>query len=324
MAKNNFPDFSLTAASNTDVLNQSTAPSTMNANTLDDVLRNYGVILALFYDQLGGVGTVGGTADAITLASNATYPFQSLAAGNVVAFKAGSANTGAATINVDSLGAKAIRKQGDSALAASDIIADGVYLLRYDTAYNSAAGAWILLNPTVNTAVGQQTIWIPAGAMLANTTSGAASGTAETTTNKVMSKTLDFDASSEEFAQFMIQMPKSWNEGTLICQFVWTHPATTTNFGVAWGMEAVAFANDDALDTAWGTEVVTVDTGGTTGDVYISPESTGVTAAGSPGAEEVIALRITRVVANGSDTMAVDAKLIGVKIHYTTDATTDD
>lgn len=42
------------------------------------------------------------------------------------------ANTAAATINVDALGAKAIKKYGTTALAAGDIIAAGVYLLIYD------------------------------------------------------------------------------------------------------------------------------------------------------------------------------------------------
>lgn len=181
------------------------------------------------------------------------------------------------------------------------------------------------LNPPAGTAspIGQHTIWIPASAMIPATTSGMAPGTAETSTNKVMVKTLDADASAEEFAQFMIQMPKSWDEGTLIVQYVWTHGATTTNFGVAFGIEAVAFADDDALDTAWGTEVVVTDTGGTTDDVYITAESSAVTVAGSPSAEELVAFRITRVVANGSDTLAVDAKLIGCKVHYTTDAGSD-
>lgn len=172
--------------------------------------------------------------------------------------------------------------------------------------------------------IGQHTIWVPAGAMKPAATNGAARGSAETTTNKVMVDTLDFDTATEEFAQFMIQMPKSWNEGTLIAQYVWTHGATTTNFGVAWALEAVAMANDDPLDSAWGTEIAIVDTGGTTNDVYISDESAAVTVAGSPGAEELVAFRITRVVGNASDNMAVDAKLIGIKIHYTTDAGTDD
>jgi hypothetical protein len=173
-------------------------------------------------------------------------------------------------------------------------------------------------------ATGQETIWIPAAALTPNTTNGPAASSLESATNKVMTPYLAFDASTEEFAQFAVQMPKGWNEGTLIFQFVWTHPATVTNFGVVWGIEGVAFANDDALDTAWGTEVVVADTGGTTSDVYITDETAAVTVAGTPGAEEYVAFRITRVVGNGSDTLAVDAYLIGVKVHYTTDAITDD
>jgi hypothetical protein len=171
---------------------------------------------------------------------------------------------------------------------------------------------------------GQHTIWIPASAMTPNTTNGPASSSLESASNFVMTPYLAFDASTEEFAQFAVQMPKGWNEGTVIAQYIWTHPATVTNFGVVWGIEGLALANDDALDTAWGTEVVVADTGGTTSDVYISDESAVVTVAGSPAAEEYVNFRITRVVGNGSDTMAVDAYLIGVKVHYTTDAMTDD
>jgi hypothetical protein len=176
----------------------------------------------------------------------------------------------------------------------------------------------------VSDVTGQQTIWVPAGAMTTRTTNGAASGTVETATNRVMLKTLDFDTTTQEFAQFAIQMPKGWNESTLICQFVWTHPATTTNFGVVWAIEAVAFANDDPADTAFGTAVQVADTGGTTNDIYITAETSALTVAGSPGAEEWVVFQVKRVPADGSDTMAVDADLIGVKIHYTTDAAKDD
>lgn len=172
--------------------------------------------------------------------------------------------------------------------------------------------------------VGQQTIWVPATAMTPRTTNGASSGSMESTTNDVMTKYLAFDSATSEGAQVMVQMPKSWNEGTIVAQFVWTHPATTTNFGVKWGIRAVAFANDDALDTAFGTEQEVADTGGTTSDVYISDETSAMTVAGSPGAEELVCFEVYRDPADGSDTMAVDAYLIGVKIHYTTDAAKDD
>ena len=174
-----------------------------------------------------------------------------------------------------------------------------------------------------DTPIGQQTIWIPAGAMTARTTSGAESGSVETSTNKVMLQSLDFDTSADEFAQFAIQMPKGWDEGTLVAQCVWSHPSTTTNFGVVFFLQAVAFANSDAGDTAFGTAVSMTDTGGTTNDIYISPESAAITVAGSPAAEEYVIFQVYRDVSNGNDNLAVDARLHGIKIHYIIDAGND-
>ena len=171
---------------------------------------------------------------------------------------------------------------------------------------------------------GRQTIWVPAGAMTARTTNGAASGTVETSTNKVMLRSLDFDTTTQEFAQFAIQMPKSWNESTIICQFVWSHAATTTNFGVVWGIEAASFADNDGADAlAFGTAVSVADTGGTTNNIYITAETSAMTVAGSPTAEEWVVFQVKRLPADASDTMAIDARLHGVKIHYTTDTAKD-
>ena len=171
--------------------------------------------------------------------------------------------------------------------------------------------------------VGQQTIWLPAVALIPRVTNGPSTGKTETTTNKVVIASLDFAPSTEEKAQFTIQMPKSWDEGTIIAQFVWTHPSTTVNFGVVWGIRAVALANDDALDSAFGSEVAIADTGGTTDDVYITGETPAMTVAGTPAAEEFVVFEVSRKIGNPSDDMAVDAKLLGVRLHYTTDAARD-
>jgi hypothetical protein len=171
---------------------------------------------------------------------------------------------------------------------------------------------------------GQHTIWVPATAMTSRTTNGAASGSVETGTNDVMLVTKDFDATTSEGVQFAVQMPKSWDEGTIVAQFVWKHAATATNFGVRWGVRAVAFADDDAGDAAFGTEQEVTDTGGTTNDIYISPETSAMTVAGSPGAEEWVVFEVYRDPADAADTMTIDAGLLGVKIHYTTNAATDD
>ncbi len=197
--------------------------------------------------------------------------------------------------------------------------------LTHSHAIADVAGLQAALNAKADltSLLGKQTIWLPAPAMIPRTTNGAAIGSVETATNKVMLRTLDFDAATQEFAQFAIQMPKGWDEGTLVCQFVWSHAATATNFGVAWAIEAVAFADDDAADAAFGTAVQVTDTGGTANDIYITPETGALTVAGSPGPEEWVVFQVKRVPADAADTMAIDARLHGVKIHYTANAATD-
>lgn len=180
-----------------------------------------------------------------------------------------------------------------------------------------------ILTAATGIAQGKHTIWIPAAAMVSRTTNGAAVGTVEMTTNKNMVKTLDFDTTTQEFAQFEVAMPKSWNESTVTFQPVWSHPSTTTNFGVVWALQAVATSDDDALDVAFGTEQTSTDTGGTTNDRYIGPESSAITIGGSPAEGDVVQFQIKRNVSDGSDTMAVDARLHGIKLYITLNASTD-
>lgn len=170
---------------------------------------------------------------------------------------------------------------------------------------------------------GQQTIWVPAAAMTPTTTNGAAASTEELATNDVMLAYLAFDDSTRENACFAIQMPKSWDAGTLITQFAWKTGATSGN--CIWGLQAVAFADDDPLDTAFGTAVEVTDAAGSAADdCIISAESGALTVAGSPGAEEYVVFKVYRDAADGSDTMTGDAELLGVKIHYTTSVNKDD
>ena len=179
------------------------------------------------------------------------------------------------------------------------------------------------LSPVKLLTWGKQTIWIPAVAMIARTTNGAESGSAEMATNKQMFKTLDFDTSTQEFAQFAIHMPKSWDEGTVTFQPVWSHAATATNFGVVWALEALALSDDDAGDASFGTAQTSTDTGGTTNDIYIGPESSEITIGGSPAENDYVIFQVKRVPSNGSDTMAIDARLHGIKLFITTNAATD-
>jgi len=171
--------------------------------------------------------------------------------------------------------------------------------------------------------VGLETCWMPAVSMIPRVTNGPSSGSTEMATNKNMLRTLDFDTATSEYAQFSIQMPKSWNEGTITAAFVWSHAATTTNFGVAWALQAVAVSDDDAADVAFGTAILAVDTGGTTNDIYVSPTTAAITIAGTPQPNDYVTFQVYRAVSDGGDTMAIDARLHGVQLYYTVDAASD-
>lgn len=148
----------------TDVSSFSTASTTPGTNTsiksvgilgtsllstADDSFRNSMALNAQFYADLAGLNTVAGTANAITVTTPTLY--SALTNGLFAAFKnTNGPNTTAATLNLDANGAKAIRLQGDTALVGGEMLANGIYLFRYDTAYNAAAGAWVLLNPATD------------------------------------------------------------------------------------------------------------------------------------------------------------------------------
>lgn len=171
---------------------------------------------------------------------------------------------------------------------------------------------------------GRHTIWVPAAAMVASTTAGAAAATTETATNKIMLKTLDFaDGASVLHAQFSVQMPKSWNDGVINAQFVWTANSVSTN-AVVWGIKAVSIADDAALDAAFGTGVTVTDANKATAyDLNISDESGDVTVAGA-GAQEWVVFDVYRDPTDAADTLAATASLLGVSVFFDTDAATDD
>lgn len=171
--------------------------------------------------------------------------------------------------------------------------------------------------------VGKQTIWVPAGAMIARASNGPAAGTVETATHKVMLRTFDFDATAVEYAQVAVQMPKGWNEGTFTAVFVWSHGAAASNFNVVWGLQGRAFSDNDPLDQAFGATVLATDTGGTADQLYRAAETAPIAVAGPPAENDVVIFQIQRAATDAADTLAVDARLHGIALHYTTNANTD-
>jgi hypothetical protein len=85
------------------------------------------------YGQLqAGATTIATVTGTDTLVGTLTPAPTAYAAGNLFSFVASATNTGAATININSLGAKSITKQGTTALVAGDIVSGQISLIEYD------------------------------------------------------------------------------------------------------------------------------------------------------------------------------------------------
>ena len=168
---------------------------------------------------------------------------------------------------------------------------------------------------------GKETIWIPAVAMYPNTTNGAEAAQVELSNGPEI-KVLDFDKDSDENAQFAVAFPKSWNESTVTFQAFFTAASTDTGT-TAWGLSGVAIADNDSCNTAFGTQVVATAKAhsGTSNDLDVAAESGAVTIAGSPSTDEQVFFQISRDVS--ADDLNADAKLLGIKLFFTTDAAND-
>lgn len=171
---------------------------------------------------------------------------------------------------------------------------------------------------------GKQAIYIAAGSMRPSISGGSqALASVVTSANQPDILSLDFDPTTIEYCQFSFVMPRKWNEGTITAKFHWSHAATTTNFAVVWALQAVAVSNDDPIATNYGTAVTVTDTGGTTNDFYSSDETSPITVGGSPQPEDMVFFRAYRDATAGGDTLAIDARLMGITVYITTNAGTD-
>lgn len=272
--------------------------------------------------QISGGATIraanaGGTAEAITAAY--TPPLPSLSNGALVYVRAGAANaTATPTFAPDGLTAKVIVKGANAPLVAGDVAGSGAWLALM---FNATLDRWVLLNP-YRAPGSVQTIWIPASAMTPRETSGAAPGLRETATNRVMIPTLDFDPATEEYAQFSVRMPKSWNRGALSAYFVWDRAGADVG-AVLFRVQSLATNDGDLNDSAFGVDQGQLDAALDAGDMMVSPPSGPFTPSGTLSAEAKITFQVFRLASNPGDTLPVDARLHGVTILYTTETDTD-
>jgi len=110
-------------------------------------------------------------------------------------------------------------------------------------------------------------------------------------------------------------MPSDYNAGTVTAVFYWT--AASGSGDVIWGLQGMSGGNDDALDIAYGTAQEVTDTLIAAGDVHVTAATSAITIAGTPSAGDFVNFRVYRKAADGADTLAADARLLGVRVTFT-------
>jgi hypothetical protein len=169
---------------------------------------------------------------------------------------------------------------------------------------------------------GKETIWVPASAMYASSTNGADAEQVETTATRPDMKVFDFDASTDQFTQFTVGFPKSWNEGTVTYQVYWA-PSTTNTGDCIFRLAGISRVDNESIDTAFGSFTDVTDAGiGTVEDQQVSAESGAVTLT-TPAADALTYFQFARRGSNGADTFTGEARVLGIKLFFTTAADRD-
>ena len=196
---------------------------------------------------------------------------------------------------------KRIRFNADAITTGTDVVVS----VKSDSAVNLGS-------------VGTHEVYIPAGAMYGTTTDGAAYASRELATNDIMVSSFNFDTATAEKAQFNWATPANWDAGTIRFKLYWTTTGGSSAQTIDFDLAGVAFANDDAMDSAVGTAANVSDTWIADDDLHVTSYSSAITIAGSPVAGELVVFQLSRDVA--TDTLGVDAEVMGVLLEYSTDA----
>lgn len=176
------------------------------------------------------------------------------------------------------------------------------------------------INALSGSLTGLQTIWVPAGAITIRNSNGPATGNYETSGSLTMLNTLDFDGASDEFAQFSVVMPNSWDRSNLRGVPYWTHGEGASGFGVNWVLQCKYTNIDETLTGSFGVGQMSTGFGGAQYFLRSGMPTQNLVPAGTP-ADNIGLFFQTYRDADASGLMPdnrlnVDAKLIGWKILY--------
>tara|TARA_R100000963_G_C4642653_1_gene106344 strand:- start:1178 stop:2707 length:1530 start_codon:yes stop_codon:yes gene_type:complete len=189
------------------------------------------------------------------------------------------------------------------------------------TIARSAAGTVTIEGNKIKLA-GKESMWIPANAMSPAATNPCSALTiVDSGGNSGPDlRVLDFATGSDEHAQFSVAMPKAWDGGNITYIVFWVGNASTD--GVTWALQVKALGDGEDINVAFGTAVVVDDSAqNSASELLISPESGNIACSGAD--NDILYFQIFRDVSDAHDDMNADARLVGIKVFYTTDKVND-
>lgn len=158
-------------------------------------------------------------------------------------------------------------------------------------------------------------LWLDSGAFVPLTTAGAGTSTSESTTNKITNDQINYDATTQEYAQVRFLLPPEWDYGPVKVKLYWS-TAYTAESGVVFDLRGLSASDGATIDTALGESVSVSDTNTGAGKVNITAASTAITLAATPAKHDVLWLEVYRNTVAAGDVIESDVSLLGVQLQY--------
>lgn len=142
-------DWSVTAANNANSDGSINWAEGQPPSTVNNSARVMMARIKELLNDLGGISVATGTANAISVSVSSAVTTN--ANGIVVTFRAANTNSGAATLNVNTIGAKPLVRftfEGEKTLTGGEVQQNCIYEAIYCSVLSGGNGAWLLTNPT--------------------------------------------------------------------------------------------------------------------------------------------------------------------------------
>jgi hypothetical protein len=158
---------------------------------------------------------------------------------------------------------------------------------------------------------GPQPVTLPACAWIMRATGGAGVDGFEAATNRQNFDEVTFTHDATEYAQATIIWPDG--ASTFTARVYWR--ATEGSGDVRWSLRARCYADDEAIDQAWGTAQSVTDTLTAAGQVLISPATAAITPAGTVSGGSLCQIELDRDHTVSGNLNAL-ARMLAVRLEF--------